>query len=107
MQQTITNFDIEKVIFEEKYISDTYNSVTLYFITPKEWLNGKYPEAEHSEICLEYPIDHPEAMYAVAMLSPTKDCEDYDWFDIKLTNSEIESLMKLAEANKKENRNNG
>lgn len=101
MKGFIFDFDISKVEFEERYENKEYETVTLYFMAPKEWLNGNFPEAVHSEISVEYPIDHPEAIYATVMMSPTKtdtdgNSEDYDWFDITLLPSEIELLMDLA-----------
>lgn len=102
MKKIISVFDINKVKFDERYENDEYKTVTLYFIAPKEWLNGVFPEAIQAEISIEYPVEHPEAEYASAMMSPTcKDengnFEDYDWFDIELTPSEIEAMINLAE----------
>lgn len=102
MKGIIFDFDINKVEFEERYYSEEYETVTLYFTAPKEWLNNRFPEAVHSEISVEYPANHPEAIYATVMMSPTKtdtdgNSEDYDWFDIVLLPSEIELLMELAE----------
>lgn len=101
MKGFIFDFDIEKVKFEERYENKEYEMITLYFIAPKEWLNGQFPEAVHSEISVEYPMNHPEAIYATVMMSPTKEdseghFEDYDWFDIILLPTEIELLMNLA-----------
>lgn len=101
MKKTIPNFDIQQVEFEECYINEEYETTTLYFIAPKEWLNGSYPEAVHSEISVEYPTNQPEVKYVMAMLSPTRvdeygNAEDYDWFDIDLFYSEIEALMNLS-----------
>lgn len=101
MEGFIFDFDINKVKFEEKYENKEYQTVTLYFIAPKEWLGNRFHEAVHSEISVEYPINQPEAIYATVMMSPTKiktnyDSEDYDWFDIVLLPSEIELLMDLA-----------
>lgn len=78
-------FDISKVMFDEQYKSDEYETVTLYFFAPKEWLGGLYPEA----------------IYATVMMSPTRvtdnnSVEDYDWYDIVLLPTEIEQLMDLA-----------
>lgn len=94
-------FDISKVMFDEQYKSDEYETVTLYFFAPKEWLGGLYPEAISAEISVEYPVAHPEAIYATVMMSPTRvtdnnSVEDYDWYDIVLLPTEIEQLMDLA-----------
>lgn len=101
MKGFIFDFDISKVKFEEKYESKEYQTMTLYFVAPKEWLGDQFPEAVHSEISVEYPISQPEAIYATVLMSPIKvdtdgNSEDYDWFDIVLLPSEIESLMNLA-----------
>lgn len=92
-------WDINKIKFEEKVISEEYETTTLYFIAPKEILNGKYPEAERGEISIEFPTNNPEASYASVMFSPTKDGVDYDWFDVDLSYDEIEKLINLAEKN--------
>lgn len=99
MKEFVFNIDISKVKFEERYESKEYGTVTLYFTAPKE---GRFPEAVHSVISVEYPTNHMEAIYATVMMSPTKtdadgNSEDYDWFDIELLPSEIELLMELAE----------
>ncbi len=49
-------FDISKVMFDEQYKSDEYETVTLYFFAPKEWLGGLYPEAISAEISVEYQL---------------------------------------------------
>ena len=93
----------KRIQFDESYISEEWGTITLYFIAPKEMLNGKYPEAEHAEISIECPKEYIDARYANVMLSPTKydedeDCyTDYDWFDVDLSYEEIEELIKLAE----------
>ena len=98
-------FDISLVEFEERFDSEEYNTSTLYFIAPKEWLGDSYPEAVHSEISVEYPSGFvPEANAATVMMSPTKvdedgNGEDYDWFDIDLHLSDIEALIRLAGIN--------
>ena len=46
---------------------------------------------------MEFPTANPEARYAEVMFSPTKDGEDYDWFDVLIPLDEIEELMALAE----------
>ena len=53
--------------------------------------------AESMEISVEFPTANPEARYAEVMFSPTKDGEDYDWFDVLIPLDEIEELMALAE----------
>lgn len=43
-----------RIKFDEKYVSDVYGTTTLYFIAPKEFLNNKYPDAESTEISVEF-----------------------------------------------------
>lgn len=102
------SFDIDKVKFEERFVNDELETVTLYFIAPKEWLGDLFPEAVHATISVEYPIAHPEARYASVMISPTKEnsdggFEDYEWGDIIASPEEIEALMILAEKEEKIN----
>lgn len=102
------SFDIDKVKFEERFVNDELETVTLYFIAPKEWLGDLFPEAVHATISVEYPIAHPEASYASVMISPTKEdtdggFEDYEWGDIIALPEEIEALMILAEKEEKIN----
>ncbi len=102
------SFDIDKVKFEERFVNDELETVTLYFIAPKEWLGDLFPEAVHATISVEYPIAHPEARYASVMISPTKEnsdggFEDYEWGDIIGLPEEIEALMILAEKEEKIN----
>lgn len=93
----------KRIKFDESYISEEWGTITLYFIAPKEMLNGKYPEAESMEISIECPKEYIDARYATVMFSPTKydeeeDCyTDYDWFSVNLSYEEIEKLIKLAE----------
>ena len=95
----------KRIKFEESYISEEYDTITLYFIAPKEMLCGKYPEAESMEISVECPREYIEARYSTVMFSPTKYDEesesytDYDWFDVDMSYDEIEALIKLAEEN--------
>lgn len=58
---TIKDFDTKKVILEDQYKSDEYETMTLYFIAPKEWLEGLYPDAVHTEISVEISAELPEA----------------------------------------------
>jgi len=63
MKKFISDFDIKQVEFEERYENEEYETMTLYFIAPKEWLGDAFPDATHSEISVEYPINHPEPAY--------------------------------------------
>lgn len=92
-----------RIKFDESYISEEYGTITLYFIAPKEMLNGKYPEAESMEISIECPREYIEARYSNVMFSPTKYDEeeecytDYDWFEVSLPFEDVEELIKIAE----------
>jgi hypothetical protein len=97
----MTEVDISKIKYEDRYECEEYNTTTLYFIAPKELLNDKYPEAVHSEISVEYPTHKPEACASRVMITPTRKCgdndyEDYDWFDIDLPLEHIEALINLG-----------
>lgn len=86
----------KEIVFEEKYIDKEYGTTTLYFIAPKEMLKGKYPEAESTEISIEFPTGQMESKNASVMFSPTKDGEDYDWYDVDLPYDVIDRLINLA-----------
>ena len=86
-----------RISFEESYECPEANTVTLYFIAPVDMLDGNYPDAESMEISVEFPAGKPEAGYAEVMFSPTKDGEDYDWFNVNIPLDEIEALIELAE----------
>ena len=85
-----------RITFDERHVSDVYGTTTLYFIAPKELLNNKYPEAESTEISIEFPTNNQDPEYASVMFSPTKDGEDYDWYDVNLPHEDIEQLMALS-----------
>lgn len=62
-----------------------------------------YPDAVHTEISVEYPLNCPEAYAATVMVSPTRDLgedgyEDYDWSDLELSLSDIEALIGMAKS---------
>ncbi len=95
----------KRIIFDERYDSEEYETTTLYFIAPKEMLKTfipttNYPEAISMEISIEFPREHIEALYADVCVSPTRKVEggteDYDWCDIDLPYNDIEELIKLA-----------
>ena len=73
------NIDISDLELEERYYSELYKTTTLFFIGPKEILNDKYPEAESTEISVEFITDGPYKRYPEIMISPTKGGEDYEW----------------------------
>ena len=98
----IQDFDTKKVTLEDLYRSDEYETMTLYFIDPKEWLSAIYDDIVHTEISVEYPLNCPEAFAATVMVSPTRDIghgkyEDYDWNDLDLALSDLEILLDIAE----------
>lgn len=92
----------KRIKFDESYINKEYDSITLYFIAPKELFNID-EEAESVEISVECPKKHISANYASVEYSPTKynveeECYiDYDWREVDLPYEEIEALIKLAE----------
>lgn len=94
------DIDISKIKFEEAYDNAPFDEYTLYFIAPKDLVKDKYPEAEHSTISLELTT-------RTAMISPTKNGMDYDWFDIELDNDTMDRLIALCVLHKKEGKNNG
>lgn len=83
------NIDISKIKFEEVYNNYPFEEYTLYFIAPIDLVKDKYPEAEHSTIALELTT-------RTAMISPTKNGMDYDWYDIELDNDTIDRLIALC-----------
>lgn len=86
----LKNYEVE---LEEKYVSEEYGTTTLYFIVPKEMLIESYPEAESTEISIEFPTSIPHSEYATVMISPTKDGLDYDWCDKEFTDDDVEKLI--------------
>ena len=89
-------FEDYEIEFEESYIDEYYESITLYFIGPKEMVVGNYPEAESTTISVEFPINSPHSENATVMISPTKDGSDYDWSDAYFPEDEIDKLIKYA-----------
>ena len=91
----------KRIKFDESYINKEYDSITLYFIAPKELFNID-EEAESVEISVECPREYISANYASVEYSPTKynveeECYiDYDWREVELPYKEIEALIKLA-----------
>lgn len=95
METQMTEF--RRIKFDEKVKSSEYKTTTLYFTAPKELLNKKYPDAESTEISIEFPTAYPDANHATVMASPTKDGLDYEWFDLEMTNEDINALIALAD----------
>lgn len=90
---------VRKSELEDKYISEEYETTTLYFIAPRELVSEKHPKAESAEISIEFPTNNPEPSYATVMLSPTMDGVDYDWTDYELPYDIVEMLMKKEKEN--------
>lgn len=89
-------FKFDDILFEDRYDDDETGTVTLYFMAPKELVEYRYPEAESTEISLEYPESIPVVEHATVQVSPTKGCCDYDWFDVFPTPDFVDALFKLA-----------
>lgn len=91
-------FDVEQIKFEESYFSEMYDSTTLYFTLPKEWVSSLYPEAWAAELSVEFPGAHPEPAFAQAEIAYTiKENDaliDCDWWDIELSSQDVGELLK-------------
>ena len=57
-----------QIVFDERYESEVYQTVTLYFTCPKEFLfdvlKNEFPDAVSAELSIELPISDLEARYA-------------------------------------------
>ena len=93
-----------RIEFDERYDAD-YGSTTFYFMAPKDllkyYLPGKeFPEAVAMEISVECPTNEIEPYAAGVSASPTREYEDayedYDWYDIFISDEEIGELIDLA-----------
>lgn len=94
-------FDVEQIKFEESYFSEMYDSTTLYFMLPKEWVSSLYPEAYAAELSVEFPCAHPEPDFAQAEIAYTiKEDDgaliDCDWWDIELLPQDVGELLKFS-----------
>lgn len=79
----------------------SYNALKMQYAIP--CCREVYPDAVHTEISVEYPLNCPEAYAATVMVSPTRDLgedgyEDYDWSDLELSLSDIEALIGMAKS---------
>ena len=101
--------DENRIVFEEAYESELYQTTTLYFRGPKSLLKDEYDDAEFSTISVEFPSNNREAKSCMVMISPAKyndekgEYIDYDWFDYSIPCNEIEKLLELFEYEEKEN----
>lgn len=94
-------FDIKQIELEESYFSEMYDSTTLYFTLPKEWVSSLYPEACAAELSVEFPGAHPEPAFAQALIAYTiKENDGYfvdcDWWDIELSPQDVGELLKFS-----------
>lgn len=93
-------FDIEQIELEESYFSETYDSTTLYFTLPKEWVSSLYPEACAAELSVEFPCAHPEPAFAQAEIAYTIEEDDAfidcGWWDIELSPQDFGELLKFS-----------
>lgn len=93
-------FDVEQIKLEESYFSETYDSTTLYFMLPKEWVSSLYPEACAAELSVEFPCAHPEPAFAQAEIAYTIEEDDVfidcGWWDIELLPQDIGELLKFS-----------
>lgn len=92
-----------RIQFDDKWVKEDEGVTRLYFIAPKDTLGSQYPDAEHAEICVEFPTERPKANCSVVSVSPTKYFEeedgyvDYDWSDVDLPDEEIKELIALPD----------
>lgn len=93
-------FDIEQIKFEESYFSEMYDSTTLYFTLPKEWVSSLYPEACAAELSVEFPCAYPEPAFTQAEIAYTVEENgaliDCGWWDIELSPQDVGGLMKFS-----------
>ena len=99
------DIDISDLKLEERYYSELYKTTTLFFIGPKEILNYKYPEAESTEISVEFITEDPYKLYPEIMISPTKDGEDYEWNYLYIDDPDIVNKLISIGLNQKEELN--
>lgn len=86
----LKNYEVE---LEEKYVSEEYETTILFFRGPKEIVIKDYPEAESTEISIEFPTSTPHSEYATVKIYYTKDGLYYDWCDKEFTEDDVEKLI--------------
>lgn len=86
----LENYEVE---LEEKYVSEEYETTILFFRGPKEMVIKDYPEAESTEISIEFPTSTPHSEYATVKIYYTKDGLYYDWCDKEFTEDDVEKLI--------------
>lgn len=92
----VKDFDISKLKLKEQWISESLGTTVLFFIAPKEWIVGKYPEANSAEISCEfYTVKTTEGIISL-MISPTKNGCSYDWDNLELDDKTVKELIKFG-----------
>ena len=86
----INNYEFE---IEDIFYTPEFNSFCLYFIGPKEMIIDSYPDAESTELSIDFVNDNTHSESVEVMISPTKDGSDYDWNYFKLDAEEIDKLI--------------
>lgn len=93
---------LRKAVFTDFYDSRADGTRTLYFTAPKDLVSNQYPEADATDICVEFPLSEQEARAAGVMFGPITrhangDEKTYDWFEVDLPYDDIERLMQMAD----------
>ena len=94
----ILNYHKDEIKFDEMFESEDTGTTTFYFTAPKEVFNGRYPEADSAEIRIEFPTNNMDTSNTIVAFSPTKDGEDYDWYDVYLSEDDIKMLLRLSKS---------
>ena len=91
---------LNNIKYDETFKNEDYQTLTHYFIVPKETFNVDDEDVIHLEISVEVPINNQTARYADIMWAKTIEVdggtEDIDWTDIHLPYDEVEDLLKIA-----------
>lgn len=74
--------NLDNIEFEDLFVNEDTNEITLYFKAPRSYLGNKYPDADYCTISVVYPIGCQKTSFARTYYSPTKETEnrtiDYD-----------------------------
>ena len=93
----------KRIKFHESYIEEEYNTITFYFIAPKDLFDNIDKETDYVELSVECPREYISSSYSTVEYSPVEYNKKnqtyipYDWRDIELPYEEIDELIKLAE----------
>lgn len=101
-------YERQKELLAQAKFSDMHDNAelgtrTLYFDASKELVTHRYPNAESTDISVEFPLDEPEAYNAQVMFGPVRaypggsGFETYDWDTVYLPDEDIKALMDMAE----------